>query len=169
MALAAVLEHRAPRHEGDTGQAEAAPGGASSTAGQTARPETQAQRQRLLVTEDDADLRSSLAEILRMAGHEVLEAEDGVQALEIMRREPISLLLLDLHMPKCDGVGVLGALDPPPPMVVVYSAFEYFTPNDLREKIGPKVFRYLRKPCSPPQILAAVADAIESYDKLTGG
>ncbi len=60
-------------------------------------------RGRILVVEDEADLRGLLDRQLRRAGYEVLTAEDGVEALERAWREPLDLVLLDLMLPHLDG------------------------------------------------------------------
>lgn len=60
----------------------------------------------LLVVEDHAALRDTLAENLRAEGYAVLTAGDGVTALEIARREPIALIVLDLMLPRLDGLEV---------------------------------------------------------------
>jgi PAS domain S-box-containing protein len=67
--------------------------------------------QLVLVADDEEDIRSLIAGHLRRAGHQVLEAADGEQALEAARAEqPPSLVLLDIRMPRLDGLGVLRAL-----------------------------------------------------------
>jgi PAS domain S-box-containing protein len=65
----------------------------------------------VLVADDEEDIRSLIAGHLRRAGHQVLEAADGEQALQAVRAEqPPSLVLLDIRMPRLDGLGVLRAL-----------------------------------------------------------
>jgi signal transduction histidine kinase/DNA-binding response OmpR family regulator len=58
---------------------------------------------RILVADDEADVRETLSEILRSAGHTVLEAEDGKEAIEILAREPVDLVCTDLGMPGMTG------------------------------------------------------------------
>ena len=65
----------------------------------------------VLVADDEEHIRSLIAGHLRRAGHQVLEAADGEQALQAVRAEqPPSLVLLDIRMPRLDGLGVLRAL-----------------------------------------------------------
>jgi DNA-binding response OmpR family regulator/anti-sigma regulatory factor (Ser/Thr protein kinase) len=65
----------------------------------------------VLVADDEEDIRSLIAGHLRRAGHQVLEAADGEQALQAARAEPPpSVVLLDIRMPRLDGLGVLRAL-----------------------------------------------------------
>lgn len=66
---------------------------------------------RVLVVDDDHAIRETLRFVLEDAGYEVLEAADGMQALEILRDAPDAMVvLLDLMMPRLDGAGVLGAV-----------------------------------------------------------
>jgi DNA-binding response OmpR family regulator len=65
----------------------------------------------VLVADDEQHIRSLIAGHLRRAGHQVLEAADGEQALQAAHAEqPPSLALLDIRMPRLDGLGVLRAL-----------------------------------------------------------
>ncbi|HEX8731500.1 MAG TPA: response regulator transcription factor [Ktedonobacterales bacterium] len=64
----------------------------------------------ILVVEDDDDLRSTLAYNLNAEGYETLVAADGVAALEIARRQPLALVLLDVMLPRLDGLDVLRQL-----------------------------------------------------------
>ena len=61
---------------------------------------------KVLVAEDDADIRLLVAMRLRNAGYEVVEAEDGQQALELVASEQPELCVLDVSMPKVDGFEV---------------------------------------------------------------
>jgi DNA-binding response OmpR family regulator len=61
---------------------------------------------KVLVADDDADIRTLVALRLRYAGFEVVEAEDGEQALELVATERPELCVLDVTMPKVDGFEV---------------------------------------------------------------
>lgn len=63
-------------------------------------------RRRILVVEDEPDLRSLLDRHLDRAGYQVLLAEDGLEALERAWSEPLDLILLDLMLPHVDGIEV---------------------------------------------------------------
>ena len=58
---------------------------------------------RILVVEDDTNTRKLICAVLRRSGFEPLQAEDGVQALEVMDKEHVDLVVLDLMMPNMDG------------------------------------------------------------------
>ncbi len=61
----------------------------------------------ILVVEDDHNSRSALKTLLRPKGYRVLEAWDGKQAIEVVTAEKLDLILLDLQLPKLDGLGVI--------------------------------------------------------------
>ncbi len=65
---------------------------------------------RILVAEDDADLRGVLTASLTRNGHQVIQARDGAEALAAIERDRIDLLVLDLVMPNIDGFEVLARL-----------------------------------------------------------
>jgi CheY-like chemotaxis protein len=113
----------------------------------------------ILIAEDDEPLRSSLAELLSTERHRVLEAGDGEAALRVLRDGTVDVLVLDLHMPKMNGMELLAAIDVPPPAVIVYSAFEYFDPDELERRLGAKIKESLRKPVSPTVLISAVESA----------
>ncbi|HMK63110.1 MAG TPA: response regulator [Acidimicrobiales bacterium] len=117
-------------------------------------------RRTVLVVDDDDAMRESLADILDQ-DYTVLLAADGEEALRQVARQPVDVLILDMAMPKCDGLSVLQALGPPPPKVIVLSAFAYYGSEDIQQTgLGAKVTRALRKPAPPTQLLAAVHDAL---------
>jgi len=64
----------------------------------------------LLLVDDDAQIRQLLSEIGSREGFEVLEAADGAAALEMLHRRHMDLVLLDLHMPRVNGLDVLRAV-----------------------------------------------------------
>ncbi len=114
---------------------------------------------RILVAEDDPDLRETLVDLLASDQHEVIEAEDGEVALDLLRAIAFKVLLLDLHMPKLDGYGVLSQIEVPPPHVIVYSAFEYYDAERLNERFGAKITAALQKPVPPRVLVSAVQSA----------
>jgi DNA-binding response OmpR family regulator len=64
----------------------------------------------LLITDDDRDFRLSLGEALTRRGYRTVLAADGIEALEVLRSQQIHLALLDVHMPRLDGLGMLESL-----------------------------------------------------------
>jgi CheY-like chemotaxis protein len=111
----------------------------------------------VLVVDDQEAIRRSVAELLRSAGYDAVEAENGEQALEVLQQRSVSAVVLDVRMPKTDGLGVLDALENPPP-VILMSAFEMG--SDDQDRVDSKIFVQLVKPFHPRRLLEAVAAAI---------
>ena len=64
----------------------------------------------VLIVDDSATMRSILSKVLNLSGYEVnnvLEAGNGEEALELLSREWVDVILLDIHMPVMDGIGLL--------------------------------------------------------------
>jgi CheY-like chemotaxis protein len=112
----------------------------------------------VLIADDDEGLRGTIAELLRTEQRHVVEAGDGEAALQVLRTRAFDVLVLDLHMPKMDGLALLDAYDFPPPNVIVYSAFEYFDVDDVERRLGTTVRASLRKPV-PPEVLISEVEA----------
>ena len=64
----------------------------------------------ILVCDDEKDIVSALTIYLTTAGYQVFPAYDGTEALDLLRREDIHLVLLDIMMPKLDGIAALTRL-----------------------------------------------------------
>ncbi len=75
---------------------------------------------RMLVVDDEDSIRGLLCEFLRREGHEVREAVDGQQALEIARQFDPKIVFLDISMPKMDGLTTLEKLRKKHPSIIVF-------------------------------------------------
>jgi len=114
---------------------------------------------RILIADDRASSRELLRLVLVRAGYDVIEAEDGVDALERARAGHPDLILLDLQMPRLDGYGALAELRREerfrtlPIVALTASAM-----RGDREKILAAGFTdYLSKPAGPEQLRETVA------------
>lgn len=118
----------------------------------------------LLVIEDQATLRANLALLLELEGYRVLTAPDGMEGLEVARRELPDLILCDQKMPVLDGRGVLAALrsdrtfDHTP--FLFLSAFG--ENGDLDEARRRGADDYLTKPVVREDLVKAVRQWLES-------
>jgi DNA-binding response OmpR family regulator len=110
----------------------------------------------VLIVDDDEVIRSLLRLTLPAEGYDVVEAQDGDQALEIISARPPALVLLDWRMPGRSGESVLTELKTTHPEipVIVLTAEPEADVRSLAESLGADV--YMAKPFSPLQLLAAV-------------
>lgn len=113
---------------------------------------------RILIAEDDADLRLLLRLVLHRAGYQVSEARDGVEALEAMSREAFDVVLLDNMMPRMTGVEVLESVAllrrTERPLMVVISALA--TRADIRSYYVRGADDFLAKPFATEELVDRV-------------
>ena len=93
-------------------------------------------------------------------------ARDGIEALEALRTRRFDLLLLDVWMPRMNGLEVLATLRTrkDPPRVVVMTSDD--TPETLLKAVRDQAFRFVHKPIEPPALLETVREALAAPDPL---
>jgi CheY-like chemotaxis protein/anti-sigma regulatory factor (Ser/Thr protein kinase) len=120
----------------------------------------------ILVVEDDRTTRHLLSKVLKAAGHSVKTTKDGLLALNQIRRKDFDLVLLDLWMPRMDGLELLSQLrsEPVPPRVVVMTSDD--TPESLLRAVRDRAYRYLTKPVQPKELIEVVGAALAASPAL---
>ena len=118
---------------------------------------------RILVVDDSSTNREILSRRLLQLGHEVGFAADGIECLEQVRSSPFDLILLDLWMPRLDGMGVLEQLKADPQLhtipVIVLSADD--DPQNVVRCIALGADDHLRKPCDPVFLRTRINASLE--------
>jgi len=121
---------------------------------------------RVLVVEDEPDLRNLVADILIDAGHDVTKAKDGGAALEKAGTEQPDIILLDVMMPVMDGFEVLTQLRQNPATratpVVMLTAFPAARGERRAWQLG--IRHYIRKPFDPWQVELTVEVALREAE-----
>lgn len=118
-------------------------------------------RRNILLVDDHKPFRDSLAKILQAEGFRVLPANDGEEAMDILRNEFIHLILTDLKMPRMDGVELLKVAKTIRPEVEVILITGYGTVDTAVKSMKDGAFDYIQKPFKPREILKVVRQAIE--------
>lgn len=111
----------------------------------------------LLLVDDDAQIRQLLSEVGSREGFEILEAADGAIAIEMMQRRHMDLVLLDLHMPRVNGLDVLRqarTLGTSPQIALMSGAARV---EDAVEAIKLGASEYFAKPLDLPRVRALMA------------
>jgi len=113
----------------------------------------------VLIVEDENMLNEAYQVILKSAGYEVLTAFDGKEALEILNKQPVDVILLDLRMPVLDGIGFLEAYQlkdrDNPPKVIVFSNFDMQKEIDQAYELGADKYM-LKAWASPKELLQLI-------------
>ena len=121
---------------------------------------------RLLVIEDDSASRSAIAKALRESRHTVFEAADGVAGLEIAATEPLDAVVLDLMLPRMDGIRLLTKLRQTNRVpVIIVSARQ--TEDDRVEALDLGADDYLTKPFTARELLARLRAVVRRTDPDT--
>ena len=95
---------------------------------------------KILVADDETNLRRVLGAILKREGHQVLSAENGAEALELLARNDVDAVITDLRMPKVDGMELLErtvADYPDVPVIVLTAAAVRLVRGVMEGSIGP--------------------------------
>lgn len=118
-------------------------------------------RRRILVADDDESLRWVTQVQLQRAGYEVLAAENGQAALELLRDTAVDLVITDLKMPGMSGLDLLRQvrLESPETNVIVVTA--YGTVETAVEAMKAGAFDYITKPVNPEELKLTAARALE--------
>ena len=114
----------------------------------------------ILLVDDDRTTRLVVRRLLEKAGYAVIEAKDGVDALEILRRDRFDLMLLDVWMPRMTGLDLLAALRTleHAPRVVVMTSDD--APETLLKAVREHAFKFVQKPIEPHALVETVRDAL---------
>lgn len=111
-----------------------------------------------LIVDDDVAIRVLLSRILRRSCFEVDSARDGAEAIEKLSADDYSVILLDLMMPRIDGVAVVRFLEAYRPellkKVIVLTAWG----AAAYEKVSPHVARFLEKPFNIDELMREITE-----------
>lgn len=123
---------------------------------------------KILIVDDDPNIRQLLQITLQVEGYEVALAEDGAQALQLLQREPVDLILLDLMLPEVDGWQVCRKVreTSETPMIML-TAKDDEVDTILGLKLGAD--DYITKPFSPRELVARVEAVIRRTIRGNGG
>jgi DNA-binding response OmpR family regulator len=108
----------------------------------------------IVVADDDADILDLVALTLERRGHVVHRARDGEEALELVRRERPDLAVLDVSMPKLDGLELTRRLreDPETQAVRIVLLTALVQDTDVSEGLAAGAHDYVTKPFSPEEL-----------------
>jgi two-component system response regulator PilR (NtrC family) len=124
------------------------------------RPE-RATRFRILVADDERSIRELLAIVLRRDGYEVILAENGRTALNVLEQEPIDLLISDIKMPDMSGVEVLRAAKQVDQDILGIMITAFASTESAVEALRMGAYDYVSKPFDVDELKIIVRNALE--------
>jgi DNA-binding NtrC family response regulator len=120
----------------------------------------------ILVVDDEEDILFSLRGLLRK-DFELYTAASGAEALEILRRQPVHVLMTDQRMPQMTGVELLRRAQGNCPEAIRMIFTGYADIKAVIDAINQgQIYRYLTKPWDPDELLAVLHEACEHYERI---
>ena len=119
----------------------------------------------ILVCDDDKDIVEAIEIYLVQEGHHILKAYDGEQAIRVLQNNPVDLLIIDVMMPKLDGIrATLKIREKNAHPIIILSAKSEDTDKILGLNVGAD--DYVTKPFNPLELMARVKSQLRRYTQL---
>ncbi len=117
---------------------------------------------RILIADDEEAIRDLVKEVLSAEKHEFLLAENGTQALELLRSKGADLAIIDRNMPGLSGIDVVKVIRSTPKLdkVKILMCTAASVTSEIDEAFAAGADDYVPKPFNPPALLAKVAKAL---------
>lgn len=122
---------------------------------------------KILIIDDERSIRSTLKEILEYEKYEIIEAADGAEGLQLLKKEDVDLVMCDIKMPKMDGMEVLSAaaeIKPDLPFIMISGHGSIDTAVEATKK---GAYDFLQKPPDLNRLLITVRNALEKKELVT--
>ena len=122
---------------------------------------------RILVVDDERNLRAVLCANLRREGYQPIEAVDGAQAIDLLGREEVHVIVTDLRMPTVNGMELLDFVQRRYPLIPVIMITAHGTVDTAVEAMKMGAFDYVTKPFEQAELKMVIAKAVKT-SKLQG-
>ena len=121
----------------------------------------------ILVCDDDKEIAEAIEIYLSQEGYHILKAYDGIEALDILEKEEVNLLILDVMMPRMDGIrATLKIREKNSIPIIILSAKSEDADKILGLNVGAD--DYVTKPFNPLEMVARVKSQLRRYNQLGG-
>jgi len=119
---------------------------------------------KIVIAEDEPDIRDLVTFTLQFAGHQVVPTANGAEAVEAVKRERPDIVLMDVRMPKMSGYEACRALKADPetaPIPVVFLSAKG-QESEVKEGLAAGAIAYILKPFSPDELINRVQEILQS-------
>src|SRR5215212_5275886 len=118
-------------------------------------------KSRILVIDDEAEIRRSVRMILEYEGYEVVEASSGPEGIALVERQPPDLVFLDVKMPGMDGLETLQRIKSANEALPVVIISGHGTVSTAVEATKAGAFDYIEKPLASERVLVTIRNALD--------
>jgi DNA-binding NtrC family response regulator len=116
---------------------------------------------KILVVDDDTIVIVSCRRILESEGYEVMTVPGADEALETIRKHPFDLLLIDVKMPKHDGLFLMREIKKELPGVPIIVMSGYPTPETISDVLKAGATQFIPKPFRPDELMILIQKALQ--------
>ncbi len=120
------------------------------------------EKEKILVVDDELNMRLVLAAMLKKEGHEVMTAANGLEAIEMIKKNLISVVATDLKMPGLDGMGLLQKIIEYDSSIPVIILTAYGTVSSAVDALKNGAFDYITKPFEQDELKTIIAKALKA-------
>ncbi len=119
---------------------------------------------KIVIAEDEPDIRDLITFTLQFAGHQVIATANGVEAVQAVENERPDLVLMDVRMPKMSGYEACRALknNPETASVPVVFLSAKGQESEVQEGLAAGAIAYILKPFSPDELISRVQEILQS-------
>ena len=117
---------------------------------------------KVLIVDDDADIRSNFSDILGDLGYQTTTAQDGESALECVRNNPFDVVLLDYKMPGMDGASLYSEIKKLQPSIAAIMITAWAGSDGAQQARNAGTWDVLRKPVDIPLLLDKLSEAVSA-------
>jgi len=117
--------------------------------------------ERVLIVDDEEQMRELLAKVLEKNGYQVTTAGDGGQALTVLEKEPMDLVVTDVRMPGLDGMEALKVIKELNPEIVVIIMTAFGSIDQAVQAVKEGAYDYINKPFKIEEMLLTIRKALE--------
>ncbi|MBI2115480.1 MAG: sigma-54-dependent Fis family transcriptional regulator [candidate division NC10 bacterium] len=118
-------------------------------------------QERVLIVDDEEQMRELLAKVLEKNGYQVAAAGDGAQALALLEKEPVDLVVTDVRMPGLGGMEALKSIKELNPDIIVIIMTAFGSIDQAVQAVKEGAYDYINKPFKIDEMLLTIGKALE--------
>ncbi len=123
---------------------------------------------KILVAEDERDIRELIAYTLKFAGYEIIQASNGAEAVDLATQEKPDLILMDVRMPRMTGYQACKVLKQKPetkdiPVIFLSAKGQE---SEIQQGLGAGAVKYILKPFAPDELTTQVELVLQEINKV---
>jgi CheY-like chemotaxis protein len=124
-------------------------------------------KHKILVVDDEQNIREIIKDLLQLQGYEVTVAVDGSDALDKMKYEEFDLYILDVYMPRLNGLELMKKIKEQYPLAVIIITTGYSSIKGALNAIRSGAFHYITKPINGEELFSVVEKGMKHFMDLT--